>query len=362
MIQRDGFGHSIPNFGATKEAGEPDHRGDKGGASIWFKFTASRTGGALIQTSGQIGHESLIAVYTGDSVDQLTPVSGTEIWGSSTLLFPVSAGMTYRIAIDGKYDPATESPFMEDPEMWVSAFPGNDDFENPWPLPRAPLGGTLGMIGLGSVGATKQPGEPDHAGNRGGASVWFNWTAPANGSAQLSARGASFRTLLAVYTGSAVGALAPIAASDNPQSPSCSFADGTSGEVEFNVDTGTTYWIAVDGYEGAWGTFSLQMHTSTKRLPVQHTAPAGIAPRTRIARRHVDRRHRVAVFHLASSDPGSHFLCKLDARRYVPCGPKVVYRKLKPGRHTFKSKAVNSSGEPDSTPAVVHFGIRRPRP
>ncbi len=361
-IQLDGFGRPVPNFGATKEAGEPDHRGDKGGASVWFKFTASRTGGALIQTSGQIGHESLIAVYTGTSVDQLVPVPGSEIWGSSTLVFPVSAGVTYRIAIDGRYDPSTESPFMDQPEMWVSRFPGNDDFQDAWPLPRGPLGGTAGMNFLGSIGATKQPGEPDHAGNHGGSSVWFTTTVTENGSAQLSACGASFRTLLAVYTGSAVGALTPIAASDNPQAPACTLTGESPGEVEFNVDAGTTYWIAVDEYEGASGTFSLQMHTSTDRLPVKGTAPSGVDPQTSIARRHVNRRHRVAVFHLDSSDPDSRFLCKLDSLPFAPCGSAVSFRKLKPGRHTFKAKAVSKGGLEDATPVVFHFSIPRQRP
>ncbi|MFL5873121.1 MAG: hypothetical protein ACJ75T_06575 [Solirubrobacterales bacterium] len=362
-IQLGGLNRSVPNFGATKEVGEPDHRGDKGGASVWYKLTASRSGGALIQVSGgSVGHDSLIAVYTGASVDQLTPVPGTEVWGSSTLAFPVTAGVTYRIAIDGKYDPATESPFMDEPEMGVSLFPGNDDFEHAWSLPSGPLGGTAGINGLGSIGATKQPGEPDHAGNHGGASVWFTTTALENGSAQLSACGASFRTLIAVYTGPAVGALTPIASSDNPQAPACALGGGTPGEVEFNLDAGTTYWIAVDGYEGAWGTFALQMSTSTSRLPDRPIAPGRVVdPQTRIAKRHVNRRQRVAVFHLESSDPAPRFLCKLDSRPFAPCGSTVRLKRLKPGKHSFAARSVSEAGLRDPTPVVFRFSIPRPR-
>ena len=36
-----------------------------------------------------------------------------------------------------------------------------------------------------NVGATKEPGEPDHAGDPGGASVWYTWTAPADGVADV---------------------------------------------------------------------------------------------------------------------------------------------------------------------------------
>ena len=39
--------------------------------------------------------------------------------------------------------------------------------------------GSSGTTNGDNIGATKQSGEPDHAGNSGGSSVWFRWTAPA---------------------------------------------------------------------------------------------------------------------------------------------------------------------------------------
>jgi hypothetical protein len=198
-IAMDGLSTPAPNFGATKEAGEPDHRADQGGASVWFKFTAPRSGGASVQLyGGQASHEGLVAVYTGSSVGNLTPVPAFETRWTSELHFPTTAGTTYRIAVDGPYNPATESPFMDERELSVGTYPGNDDFEDAFSLGSAPLGGTMGLNGLGNTGATKQAGEPDHAGNRGGTSVWFTWKAPESGSAQLSACGATFQTLLAV--------------------------------------------------------------------------------------------------------------------------------------------------------------------
>jgi hypothetical protein len=365
-IQPDSYSVSAPNYGATKQAGEPAHQGDVGGASIWFKFTAPRTGGYLLQSDGGPGgHQSLMAVYTGASVGGLTAVQTTEMWGGTALAFSVEAGVTYRIAVDGRYDPATESPFMDEPEISLSTYPGNDDFEDAYPLTDGPLGGTSGTFGLGNVGATKQPGEPDHAGNRGGASVWFAWTAHESGSVRLSACEASFHTLLAVYTGSTLTGLTSVASSNNPQSPACVMGEQVPGQVSFNVEAGTVYRVAVDGYEGAWGSFGLEMQTSTELLPSRHvdTPPlarqASTPPRTRIAGRHVNRRRRVAVFRLRSSEPDSNFFCKLDSRPFVACGSTVAYRKLRPGRHTFESKAVNSLGEPDPTPSVLHFGIQR---
>ncbi len=102
-----------------------------------------------------------------------------------------------------------------------------------------------------NVSATKEPSEPEHAGNAGGKSVWFTWTAPSDGSVpHLALRTfASFDTILGVYTGSAVSSLTEVAAND----------DGTSGgsTVSFATTPGTTYRIAIDGFAGKSGVFFL---------------------------------------------------------------------------------------------------------
>src|SRR5439155_2897475 len=53
--------------------------------------------------------------------------------------------------------------------------PPNDNLTNAIALP----GGSPSIIGT-SVSATKEPGEPNHAGNSGGHSVWYAWTAPSS--------------------------------------------------------------------------------------------------------------------------------------------------------------------------------------
>src|SRR3954469_24201596 len=86
----------------------------------------------------------------------------------------------------------------------VRAQPANDNFANAWTLATLVTNGT-------SVGATKEPGEPNHAFNTGGPSVWFTWTAPKTTQVQMDTIGSGFDTLLAVYTGSALNALTQIA-------------------------------------------------------------------------------------------------------------------------------------------------------
>lgn len=95
-----------------------------------------------------------------------------------------------------------------------------------------------------NVAASREGGEPAHAGNAGARSVWWRWTAPAVGSAAVTTTGSLFDTLLAVYTGNSVSSLAQIAANNDA-------ASGVrTSAVTFTTTAGTTYHIAIDGVNG----------------------------------------------------------------------------------------------------------------
>src|SRR6266567_1585110 len=127
----------------------------------------------------------------------------------------------------------------------VNANPINDYFTN-----RITLIGTNLITAGTNVGATKEPGEPDHAGNTGGASVWWTWTAPANGTLRIATTNSDFDTVLGVYTGSSVSNLTLVASDDDSGGRLTSL-------VDFDVTGGTDYQIAVDGFGGASGSISL---------------------------------------------------------------------------------------------------------
>jgi Ca2+-binding RTX toxin-like protein len=126
------------------------------------------------------------------------------------------------------------------------AAPTNDDFAAARSLGSAPSGTVTGV----NVAATKQPGEPEHAGNAGGRSVWFSWTAPTSGSVSFSTGASDFDTVLAVYTGSAVGALTAVASNDD-------LGFQSTSAVSFHVSGGVTYSVAVDGSVGKNGRIGL---------------------------------------------------------------------------------------------------------
>lgn len=130
-----------------------------------------------------------------------------------------------------------------------------------------------------TTNATKQPGEPNHAANIGGRSIWWRWTAPAAGPVSLDTRGSYADTTLGVYTGTALGALTTIASNDdiNPGIIQAS-------ALTFNATAGTTYHIAVDGFNNADGngadsagiTLNLSFAPSGPALPVISSQPANV--------------------------------------------------------------------------------------
>ena len=125
---------------------------------------------------------------------------------------------------------------------------GNDSFTNAVVISGPPL-----SISQFNSCSSKQSGEPNHAGNVGGHSVWFNWTPTSNQLAVISTRRSDFDTLLAVYTGNTVSTLSLVASNDDIS------ATIKQSVVSFSAVAGTVYHIAVDGYNGAVGTVTLNL-------------------------------------------------------------------------------------------------------
>jgi CSLREA domain-containing protein len=64
-------------------------------------------------------------------------------------------------------------------------------------------------------------------------------------------------------------------------------------------------------------------------------------------------------FKFSSSEKGSTFRCKLDRKLYRVCKSPKKYKKLKPGKHVFKVRAVDKAGNIDPTAAKRKFTILR---
>jgi hypothetical protein len=137
--------------------------------------------------------------------------------------------------------------------------PRNNDFANAYAIARPSSVSSITFL-ADNVDATKETGEPNHAGNTGGESVWWTWQAPDTSSVTLKTLGSGFDTLLAVYTGTSVSSLTSVASDDNS-------GQGGTSQLTFTPASGTTYRIAVDGKNGAQGTIKLTMQTDSSAQP-----------------------------------------------------------------------------------------------
>lgn len=118
--------------------------------------------------------------------------------------------------------------------------PVNDSFAGGTPIVIT-AGST--SINATNIDATREASEPAHAGNAGGRSVWFNFTPTQTAAIRINTVDTSLDTLLAVYVGTDVGNLTLVGYNDD-----CSNTCGQASSVDLMMVAGTTYHIAVDGY------------------------------------------------------------------------------------------------------------------
>jgi hypothetical protein len=112
-------------------------------------------------------------------------------------------------------------------------------------------------------GATREVGEPLHAGKHGGKSVWFAWMSEQEGIVTFRTRGSHVDTLLAAYVGGKVDQLIEIASDEDS-------AGFLNSEISFNVARNTPYMIAIDGYNGSEGDLLIEwfFEPTAEKLPV----------------------------------------------------------------------------------------------
>lgn len=170
-----------------------------------------------------------------------TNAAGAESW-AAVLTLPPGTNVIRAFAID--YAGNTS---VADTIVVRYLNPTNDYFSMSAQLP-----GTSGFVTARNELASKEPGEPLHAGNDGGRSVWYWWRAPSEGQLLLSTSGSALETLLAVYLGNALTNLTEVVSNDDALPGS-----GWS-EVSFVVVSNEVYRIAVDAYGAAIGDFGLQ--------------------------------------------------------------------------------------------------------
>src|ERR687888_145135 len=219
------------NTGATKEPGEPNHAGNVGGHSLWFRWHAPRAGTVTMETRGP-SIDTLLAVYTGSSVGALTRVaSSDDVPGATTskVSFSATAGSTYRIALDGKNGATGYTSSSYNASLGA---PPNDNFAN-----REALSGPSGTVYASNVGATAEAGEPGSQFYPQPMSIWYRWTAPRSGLFSFDVNGSATGFSFDLYTGSSLSTLAPAGVK---------VGGGRSGQIYLVAASGVTYVIRLD--------------------------------------------------------------------------------------------------------------------
>ena len=140
----------------------------------------------------------------------------------------------------------------------------HDLFVNAQVLTNSPGSNTVATV---NGAATKEVGEPDHAGKVGGKSVWFSFLSATDGVLDFDTAGSDFDTLMAIYTGDRVFRAVLVSSNDNA-GPGVTYSQ-LSQPVRSNV----TYHIAVDGLDGASGL--VRLNYSFTAAPVVAVTIAG---------------------------------------------------------------------------------------
>ena len=233
-------------------------------ASYNFTLTGNRT---LVANFSQMGTLTVVA----------NPANGGTVGGGGS--YPVGSQQTITATANpgwtftGWNDSNAQSPrTVTVPAGGTSytanfvnvARPPNDGFAS-----RIVLSGLVVSTAGENTNASKETGEPNHAGATGGKSVWWAWTAPASGTVTISTAGSSFDTVLGLYTGSSVSSLTEVVSNDDAS------GNTSTSLIVTNVVGGTAYAIAVDGYGGAFGRLALSIS-----LAMSNTAPTLSAART----------------------------------------------------------------------------------
>jgi hypothetical protein len=66
-----------------------------------------------------------------------------------------------------------------------------------------------------------------------------------------------------------------------------------------------------------------------------------------------------ATFKFSSTEGGSKFFCKLDAKAWSSCKSPRTYKHLEPGKHTFKVRARDKAGNMDQSPAKRSWHVEK---
>jgi hypothetical protein len=253
--------------GATTESSEVTScSGHPFGRTVWYTFAYPINSPITVTTVGST-FDTVVSVYSGPASGatpaSLSPVgcnddaNGTLL---SSITFSAVAGQRYYVQIGG-YAPGAPLP----PRAGVAIVnftpnpPTNDAFAS------APLVSSFpATFAIYTVAATNEAGEPlsptctlgtSTFTSATGHTAWYRVSSSITRAVTVDtsiAPGSNFDTVVAVYSGASLGALTPVACSDDISS-----SDRRS-LVTFQAQAGQTYYVQIGGFAGRAGSLFVQ--------------------------------------------------------------------------------------------------------
>jgi hypothetical protein len=250
-------------LGAGAEPGEPFHSGQPARHSVWWSFHFLQNNG-LVAATLETTSSTLprFAVYRGDDLDNLTLVANNRFGEAlgTVVTFEVERGEILHLAVDEDQS----SPKYVIDLQYVNSVPRNDDFSERIPLPLvAGPQPSHNSVAVSTVGATREPEEPDHTGTGSGHSVWYFWNT-VGPTREITIVGAGQHPAVAARrTGVPASAALPpgpfIAVYQNTFLTNLVLVAKGAESVRFKTQPGTRYQIAIDGLDGHYGHYLLRM-------------------------------------------------------------------------------------------------------
>jgi len=363
------------NVEAEAEAGE-DISPFAAHHSIWFEWEAEATGWVTVGACGS-DFPTLIGIFTGTELSNLTKVvsgngaEGPQSCGSERkYTFKATAGTSYVIAVDGNafYPPLSPPPVTEGEvvlRIEATPPPPNDAFADAQVIEgktgEEPGGARYYVADFQGYnwGATDEPGEFKF-GSGPVSSVWYRWTPPETATYRLNGPCCGGGLRWGLFGGGSFD-------EEHEMVPG-------SGVAMVSLVGGTEYWIDVYGAlesgmtEPQMGSFGFLITAELPPLPpsapssppASGGSPDTTAPETKIDKSRFRIAARTATFWFSASETAQGFLCRLDKGDFKSCGSPRTYKRLKPGKHAFRVKAVDAAGNLDSSAAVAKFKIPKP--
>lgn len=236
----------------SRETGEPTVPGSNTAKTKWWRYVPASNGYVRFSTCSPTGMNPVpgmsLGLYTGSQVNLLTTVSqatnNCPAGYENAVLGPVlvTAGTYYYLQMGGANTiPAGDDDFNLTLDF-NTAVPANDN----WASATVISGGLPQSFAANSGLATVEPNEPRSDDYNERQTLWYRWTATANGTISVnncsSTPESAMDSRIAVFTGSSPAVATDMSFVDDNDN-GCPGAASNMSRVYVPVTNGTSYWI-----------------------------------------------------------------------------------------------------------------------